>query len=78
MPSAEPILSLICATVSQLQALGPLITALWLAVALTVAMFLRGPLLTVGLIVAVVLAFIVINLPTMLGALGVPVICGVS
>ncbi len=76
MPSAEPILSLICGTVGQLQALGPLVTALWLAAALTVAMFLRGPLLTVGLIVAVVVALIVINLPTMLGALGAPVICG--
>ncbi len=76
MPSAEPILSLICGTVSQLQALGPLVTALWLAAALTVAIFLRGPLLTVGLIVTVVVALIVINLPTMLGALGVPVICG--
>jgi hypothetical protein len=76
LPSAEPILALICGTVSQLQALGPLVTALWLAAALTVAIFLRGPLLTVGLIVTVVVALIIINLPTMLGALGVPNICG--
>ncbi len=78
MPSAEPILALICGTVSQLQALGPLVTALWLAAALTIAMFLRGPLFTVGLIVAVMVALIVINLPTMLGALGVQAICGGS
>jgi hypothetical protein len=76
LPSAEPILSLICGTVGQLQGLAPLVMAVWLAAALTVAMFLRGPLLTVGLVVTVVVALIIINLPTMLGALGAPVACG--
>jgi len=76
VPSAAPILSLICGTVGQLQALAPLVMALWLAAMLTLAMFLRGPLLTVGLIVTVVVALIILNLPAMLGALGVRVICG--
>ncbi len=76
MLNAEPILSLICGTVGQLQPLGPLVTALWLAAALTVAMFLRGRVLAIGLIVAVLVALIVINLPPMLGAPGVPVFCG--
>lgn len=76
MPSAAPILSLICGTVTQLQGLVPAVMALWLAAMLTIAMFLRGPLLTVGLLVTVVVALIILNLPAMLGALGVIVICG--
>ena len=76
MPSAAPILSLICGTVAQLQGLVSAVMALWLAAMLTIAMFLRGALLTVGLIVTVVVALIILNLPAMLGALGVVVICG--
>src|SRR5438309_338610 len=76
VPSAAPIISLICGTASQLQGLVPLVMALWLAAMLTIAMFLRGPLLTIGLIVTVVVALVILNLPAMLGALGVIVICG--
>ena len=76
MSSAAPIISLICGTASQLQGLVPLVMALWLAAMLTIAMFLRGPLLTIGLIVTVVVALVILNLPAMLGALGVMVICG--
>ena len=69
--TAGTVVAAICATVTDLRWLAPAVTLVWLALALTVAIWLRGAVRAVSLIVAILVALAIQSLPALLGALGV-------
>jgi hypothetical protein len=79
MPDPGPLVSMICRTVVALQALAPALALVMIALALLAALLMGnsmgGLFTTMGVLGAVGIALfglVIMNLPTILSALGVP------
>jgi len=73
--NAGQLVSQICATVGELQALAPYVVLVWLVITLTVAMCVKDTLRTVALVTAILIALAIQVLPALLGTLGVTWVC---
>jgi hypothetical protein len=71
LPDPGPLVGLICGTFAELQALAPLVALLWIAAWLLLALALGGGALrALSVVIAVVIGFAIVTLPSVLGALG--------